>query len=187
MDGSKRSRHSNAFFTGFGRFRKIVLFDTLFAQLTEPELESVLAHEIGHYKKRHVLKLLGVSIASVLLAFAAIAWLARQEWLYRAFGFEHQGGFAAANVVPAMLLFALLAGTISFWISPVVHIWSRRFEYEADAFARATMGEAQPLIRALRKLSEKNLSNLTPHPLYSSFYYSHPTLLERERALRIAA
>src|SRR5438034_2532431 len=185
MDGSKRSRHSNAFFTGFGGFRKIVLFDTLIAQLTDPQLESVLAHEIGHYKKRHVLKLLGVSIAGVLVAFATIAWLARQQWFYRAFGFEHQGGLAAANVVPAMLLFALLAGTISFWVSPVVHIWSRRFEYQADEFARATMGEAQSLIQALRKLSEKNLSNLIPHPLYSSFYYSHPTLLERERALRI--
>jgi len=185
MDGSKRSRHSNAFFTGFGRFRKIVLFDTLIAQLSEPELESVLAHEIGHYKKRHVIKLLGVSVGSVLVAFAAIAWLARQQWFYRAFGFQYQAGFAAANVVPAMLLFALLAGTISFWISPVVHIWSRRFEYQADEFARATMGEAQSLIQALRKLSEKNLSNLIPHPLYSSFYYSHPTLFERERALRI--
>ena len=184
MDGSKRSRHSNAFFTGFGRFRKIVLFDTLIAQLTEPELESVLAHEIGHYKKRHVLKLLGVSISGVFVAFAAIAWLARQQWFYRAFGFEHHGGFAAASVVPAMLLFALLAGTISFWLSPFIHIWSRRFEYEADAFARATMGEAQAIIHALRKLSEKNLSNLTPHPLYSSFYYLHPTLLERERALQ---
>ena len=187
MDGSKRSRHSNAFFTGFGRFRKIVLFDTLIAQLTEPELESVLAHEIGHYKKRHVLKLLGVSIAGVFVAFAAIAWLARQQWFYGAFGFEHQGGSAAANVVPALLLFTLLAGTITFWLSPLIHIWSRRFEYEADAFARATMGEAQSLAQALRKLSEKNLSNLTPHSLYSSFYYSHPTLLERERALEIAA
>jgi STE24 endopeptidase len=187
MDSSKRSRHSNAFFTGLGCFRKIVLFDTLIAQLTEPELESVLAHEIGHYKKRHVIKLLGVSVGGVLVAFAAIAWLARQQWFCRAFGFQYQAGFAAANVVPAMLLFALLAGTISFWISPVVHIWSRRFEYQADAFARATVGEAQSLIRALRKLSEKNLSNLTPHPLYSSFYYSHPTLLERERALHARA
>ena len=184
MDGSKRSRHSNAFLTGFGRFRKIVLFDTLIAQLSEPELESVLAHEIGHYKKRHVLKSLGVSIAGVFVAFAAIAWLARQQWFYRAFGFEHQRGFAAANVVPAMLLFALLAGTISFWFSPFIHMWSRRFEYDADAFARATMGEAQSLVQALRKLSKKNLSNLTPHPLYSGFYYSHPTLLEREHALR---
>ena len=184
MDGSKRSRHSNAFFTGFGRFRKIVLFDTLVAQLTEPELESVLAHEIGHYKKRHVLKLLGVSIAGVVAGFAAIAWLARQQWFYRAFGFEHQAGFAAANVVPALLLFGLLAGTIIFWLSPFINSWSRRFEYEADAFARATVGEAQSMVHALRKLSEKNLSNLIPHPLYSGFYYSHPTLLERERALQ---
>ncbi len=187
MDGSKRSRHANAFFTGFGRFRKIVLFDTLIAQLTELELESVLAHEIGHYKKRHVIKLLGVSIAGVVMAFAAIAWLARQQWLYRAFGFTYQGGFAAANVVPAILLFALLAGTITFWFSPLLHILSRRFEYQADAFARLTMEEAQSLIQALRKLSERNLSNLTPHPVYSGFYYSHPTLLERERALRIGA
>jgi STE24 endopeptidase len=187
MDGSKRSRHSNAFFTGFGRFRKIVLFDTLIAQLTEPEVESVLAHEIGHYKKRHVVKLFGVSIAGIVMAFAAIAWLARQQWFYHAFGFEHRVGFAATNVVPAMLLFALLSGTITFWVSPLIHIWSRRFEYDADAFAGATMGEPQSLIQALRKLSEKNLSNLTPHPFYSSFYYSHPTLLERERALRVAA
>ena len=186
MDGSKRSRHSNAFFTGFGRFRKIVLFDTLVGQLAEPELESVLAHEIGHYKKRHVVKLLGVSIVGVFIGFAAVAWLARQQWFYRAFGFEYHEGFAAANVVPAMLLFALLAGTITFWFSPLVHMWSRRFEYEADAFARATMGEALSLIKALRKLTEKNLSNLTPHPLYSGFYYSHPTLLEREQALRTA-
>ena len=184
MDGSKRSRHSNAFFIGFGHFRKIILFDTLFAQLTEPEVESVLAHEIGHYKKRHVLKLLGFSIAGVLVAFAAITWLAGQRWFYRAFGFEHQAGFAAANVVPALLLFGLLAGTIIFWLSPFINSWSRRFEYEADAFARATVGEAQSMVHALRKLSEKNLSNLTPHPLYSGFYYSHPTLLERERALQ---
>jgi STE24 endopeptidase len=184
MDGSKRSRHSNAFFTGFGRFRKIVLFDTLVEQLGESELESVLAHEIGHYKKRHVLKGIGVSIAGVIIAFAAIACLARQQWFCRAFGFEFHPGFAAADVVPAMLLFALLAGTITFWFSPLIHIWSRRFEYEADAFARATMGEAHSLVQALRKLSQKNLSNLAPHPLYSGFYYSHPTLLERERALR---
>jgi len=186
MDGSKRSRHSNAFFTGFGRFRKIVLFDTLMAQLTEPELESVLAHEIGHYKKRHVVKLLSVSIVGVVVAFAAIAWLARQQWFYRAFGFEHQAGFAAANVVPALLLFGLLAGTIIFWLSPFINRWSRRFEYDADAFARATMGEAQSIVHALRKLSERNLSNLIPHPLYSGFYYSHPTLIERERALQAA-
>ena len=183
MDGSKRSRHSNAFFTGFGRFRKIVLFDTLVAQLTEPELEAVLAHEIGHYKKRHILKLLCVSVLSMFVAFAAIAWLARQPWFYRAFGFEPQNSFAPATIVPAMVLFALLAGTLSFWITPLINIWSRRFEYQADAFAREVMNEAQSLVGALRNLNQKNLSNLTPHPLYSSFYYSHPTLFERERAL----
>ena len=187
MDGSKRSRHSNAFFTGFGRFRKIVLFDTLVAQLTEPELESVLAHEIGHYKKRHVLKLLGVSHRWRVCGVRCRSrgWRVSNGFIARLV--SRSRGFAAANIVPAMLLFALLAGTISFWLSPFIHIWSRRFEYEADAFARATMGEAQSLIQALRKLSEKNLSNLTPHPLYSGFYYSHPTLLEREGALRVAA
>lgn len=186
MDGSKRSRHSNAFFTGFGRFRKIVLFDTLVAQLSELELEAVLAHEIGHYRKRHIIKLLSVSALGLLLAFGAIAWLARQDWFYRAFGFTPSDSFAPASIVPAMLIFALLAGTLSFWLSPLMNMWSRRFEYEADAYAREVMTEAQPLIGALRKLNEKNLSNLTPHPLYSSFYYSHPTLLERERAMKSA-
>src|SRR5438093_13409616 len=103
MDGSKRSRHSNAFFTGFGRFRKIVMFVTLITHLTQPVLEYMLVNEIGHYKKRHVLKLLGVSIAGVFVAFAAIAWLARQGWFYRAFGFEYQPGFGVVNVVLAVL------------------------------------------------------------------------------------
>ncbi len=181
MDGSKRSRHSNAFFTGFGRFRKIVLFDTLLQQLAEPELEAVLAHEIGHYKKKHIPKMLGFSAVASLAAFFAIATLAQQEWFYRAFGFE------PGHIAPALLLFGLTAGLVTFWFSPVAHYWSRRHEYQADAFAAATMGEAAALIRALRKLSEKNLSNLTPHPLYSGFYYSHPTLLEREQALQPAS
>src|SRR5947207_13422314 len=166
MDGSRRSRHSNAFFTGFGRFRKVVLLDTLVAQLTEPELESVLAHEIGHYKKRHVMKLLSVSIAGVFVAFATIAWLARQHWFYYAFGFQYQADFAVPNVAPAILLFGLLAGTVSFWLSPLIHLWSRRLEYEADAFARATMGGAQSIIHALRKLSEKkSQQSHSPPPL----------------------
>lgn len=183
MDGSKRSRHSNAFFTGFGRFRKVVLFDTLVAQLSETELEAVLAHEIGHYKKRHIVKLLAVSVLGMSVAFAAIAWLVRQSWFYRAFGFDPPGSLTPAALVPALLLFALLAGTVSFWLTPLMNLWSRRFEYEADAFARDVMNEARSLIGALRKLNEKNLSNLTPHPTYSRFYYSHPTLLEREGAL----
>jgi STE24 endopeptidase len=177
MDGSRRSRHSNAFFTGFGRFRKIALFDTLVQQLSEAELEAVLAHEIGHFKKKHVLGMLLWSAASLFAGFWVIAWLAGQAWFYRAFGFE------PGSMVPALLLFALLSGVVTFWLSPLAHWWSRRFEYQADAFAAAAMNEPQSLIRALRKLSEKNLSNLTPHPLYSGFYYSHPTLLEREQAL----
>lgn len=177
MDGSKRSKHSNAFFTGFGRLRKIVLFDTLIAQLAEPELEAVLAHEIGHWKKKHITKMLLMSAVGTLASFAAIAWLARQEWFASAFGFTSGG------IAPVLLLFGLLAGAVMFWLSPLTHWWSRRYEYEADAYAKEVIGAAHPLICALRKLNEKNLSNLMPHPLYSGFYYSHPTLLEREQAL----
>jgi len=177
MDGSKRSRHSNAFFTGFGRFRKIVLFDTLIQQLTEPELEAVLAHEIGHFKKRHIPKMLAASALGSLAGFYLISLLARQAWFYRSFGFE------PGALVAALLLFGLLSGVVTFYFSPVAHWWSRRYEYQADAFAAEVMSEARSLIGALRKLNEKNLSNLTPHPFYSGFYYSHPTLLEREQAL----
>jgi STE24 endopeptidase len=177
MDGSKRSRHSNAFFTGFGRFRKIVLFDTLVEQLSEPEVEAVVAHEIGHYRKGHIPKMLLFSSVGLLAGFYILAVLSRQDTFYRAFGFE------PGNITPAFLLFGLLAGTAGFWIGPLAHWWSRHYEYQADAFAAQAVGQAQSLIGALRKLNEKNLSNLVPHPLYSGFYYSHPTLLERERAL----
>ncbi len=178
MDGSKRSRHSNAFFTGFGKFRKIVLFDTLISQLSEPELEAVLAHEIGHFKKKHIPKMLVFSAFSSLAGFWLVSALANQEWFYSAFRFE-----PTTNIAPALLLFTLLSGVVMFWFSPLAHWWSRRYEYEADAFAAEVMKEPQSLIGALRKLNEKNLSNLTPHPLYSGFYYSHPTLVEREAAL----
>ena len=177
MDGSKRSQHSNAFFTGFGRFRKIVLFDTLVEQLSEAEVEAVVAHEIGHYRKRHIPKMLLISAVSLLAGFYCVSWLSRQEWFYYAFG------FASGNIAPVFLLCGLLAGTAGFWIGPLAHWWSRRYEYQADAFATQAVGRVQPLVDALRKLNGKNLSNLVPHPLYSGFYYSHPTLLERERAL----
>lgn len=177
MDGSKRSRHSNAFFTGFGQFRKIVLFDTLIQQLAEPELEAVLAHEIGHFKKKHIPKMLIMSALISLMGFYCLSLLSKQDWFYRAFG------FAPGNIASALLLFGLLSGLVTFWFSPIAHWWSRRYEYQADAFAAKTMEEPRSLIAALRKLNEKNLSNLTPHPIYSGFYYSHPTLLEREQAL----
>lgn len=177
MDGSRRSRHANAFFIGLGRWRKIVLFDTLVHQLDERELEAVLAHEIGHCKLRHIPKLMTASAAGSLAGFAVLGWLAQQAWFPQAFGFAQLGA------APVLLLFGLLAGTLTFWLSPLTHHWSRRYEYQADAFAARTLGGAESLVKALRKLNEKNLSNLTPHPLYSRFYYSHPALLERERAL----
>jgi STE24 endopeptidase len=177
MDGSKRSRHSNALFTGFGKFRKIVLFDTLVERLGIDELEAVLAHEIGHYKRKHIPKFMLISAISSLVAFAVIAWLANQPWFYQAFGFTSQ------NIAVALLLFTLISGAVTFWTGPLMNVWSRKYEYEADAYARDAVGGSEPLLEALRKLTRDNLSNLTPHPLYSWFYYSHPTLLEREAAL----
>jgi STE24 endopeptidase len=177
MDGSKRSRHSNAFFTGLGRFRKIVLFDTLVQQLDAGEMESVLAHEIGHYKKGHVPKTIALALGGWLLAFYLVSALARQGWFLPSFG------FAAGGMAPALLIFALLSGVATFWVSPLFHWFSRRHEYEADAYAAGLVQGPRSLIGALRKLHEKNLGNLTPHPIYSGFYYSHPTLVEREAAL----
>ena len=177
MDGSKRSAHSNAFFTGFGRFRRIVLFDTLVNQLAPDELEAVLAHEIGHYRRGHVPKMIAVSAVMMLAGFAIIAWLARSPWFNLSFGFP------ADELAPAFLLFALLSGLVTFWFSPLLNCVSRKHEYEADAFARDAVGGCGPVQGALRKLAQKNLSNLTPHPWFSTFFYSHPTLVERERAL----
>ncbi len=181
MDGSKRSGHSNAFFAGFGRFRRIVLFDTLIEQMDTEELEAVLAHEIGHYKLGHIPKMIVLSGLSSLAMFALLGWLAGAAWFVEGF---HFGGEAVGQIAPVLLLFSLLSGLVTFWLSPLGSRWSRKHEYEADAFARQAMGAPEPLLRALRKLHKENLSNLTPHPLYSGFHYSHPTLLEREGALK---
>ncbi len=178
MDGSKRSGHSNAFFTGFGKFRRIVLYDTLMEQLKNNELKAVLAHEIGHYKLGHIPKMITMSGISMLVGFWLIAYLAGAPWFYAGFGFA-----GIASLAPAFLLFSILSGLVTSWLSPLSNILSRKHEYEADAFARNAMEEPNSLVAALRKLNEKNLSNLTPHPLYSCFYYSHPTLMEREKAL----
>ncbi len=184
MDGSRRSRHSNAFFTGFGRQRRIVLFDTLIDQMDEPEIEAVLAHEIGHSKRRHILKSFVVSSIGSLVGLWVVAWIASRPEFVEAFGFDPATGYTAVVMAPVLLLFGLLAGTFTFWLNPAFNWFSRKNEYEADAYARDVIGDASPMVRALRKLTEKNLSNLTPHPLYSRWHYSHPTLLERESALR---
>lgn len=177
IDGSKRSGHSNAYFTGFGRFRRIVLFDTLVAQLSAEELEAVLAHEIGHYRRGHVPKMIALAAGMMFGGFAVIAWLARSPWFNQSFGFP------ANELAPSFLLFGLLSGLVTFWFSPMTNLLSRRHEYEADAFAREAVGGPGPMVGALRKLAQKNLSNLTPHPWFSTFFYSHPTLVEREAAL----
>ena len=178
MDGSKRSAHSNAFFTGFGRFRRIVLFDTLVAQMPQAELEAVLAHEIGHYRRGHIPQRLVTSALLQAGGFAVIAWLAQSTWFNPAFGLP------AGATAPAFLLFGLLGGLVTFWFTPVGNWISRRHEYEADAFARDALGGPEAMVSALHRLAQKNLTNLTPHPLYSAVYYSHPTIVERERALR---
>jgi len=162
IDGGRRSAHSNAFFTGFGRHRRIVLFDTLVEQLDPGELEAVLAHEIGHYRCGHIPRRLGLSAVLVAAGFASTAWLARSRWFDAAFGFP-QGRMA-----PTFLLFGLLAGTVTFWLAPLANRLSRKHEYEADAFARRAMGGAGQMVSALRKLARNNLGNMTPHPWFSS-------------------
>jgi STE24 endopeptidase len=177
IDGSKRSGHSNAYFEGFGRFRRIILFDTLIAQLTVEELEAVLAHEIGHYRRGHIPKMIALSAGLMFGGFAVIAWLARSPWFNQSFGFP------ADELAPSFLLFGLLSGVVTFWLSPLIHLLARKYEYEADAFARDAVGGPAAMVGALRKLAQKNLTNLTPHPWFSGFFHSHPTIVERERAL----
>lgn len=178
IDGSKRSAHSNAYFTGFGKFRRIVLYDTLIEQLGEDEIEAVLAHEIGHYKKGHIPKMIASSALMMFAGFWVVGYLATDEAFFAGFGFQ------AASIGIAFLLFGLLGSLFTFWLSPLFNVMSRKHEYEADAFARDVVGDWRPLSNALRSLSEKNLSNLLPHPAYSGFHYSHPTLLERESAMK---
>ncbi len=177
IDSSKRSEHSNAFFTGFGKFRKIVLFDTLVEQLDIDEMEAVLSHEIGHYKKGHIPKKLFFSFLMTFATFGLIAWAMNQIWLFEAFGFS-QSSFAIT-----LILLSLYGGVISFWFSPIMAWKSRKDEYEADAYAKSVISSPLFLTNALKKLVKKNLSDFEPHPLYSMVYYSHPTLKEREKAL----
>ncbi len=180
MDGSKRSGHSNAFFTGFGKFRRIVLYDTLIEQMETEELEAVLAHEIGHYKCGHIPKRLCFSAFSTFLLFALVGWLMQATWIFDALSFAPE---IANTFIPAFLIISLFGSLFTFWFSPIDSLWSRKQEYEADAFAREAMDGPNSLKQALRKLYKENLSNLIPHPFYSAFYYSHPTLVEREYSL----
>ena len=177
MDGSRRSGHSNAYFTGFGRHRRLVLYDTLVQQLPPEELHAVLAHEIGHFRHRHLPKLM--ALLTVLVVGVTFAMSRVLEW----------GAFRAAFQVPAdqpavaLVVLALIAGPFLFWLGPCLHALQRRFEFQADAYAAAATGTGAPLARALLRLAEKNLENLTPLPLYSAWHHSHPAILERIAAL----
>ena len=180
MDGSRRSAHGNAYFTGFGAARRVVFFDTLLRQLDTTEIEAVLAHELGHFRRRHILKRVLLMFGLSLLGFALLGWLATQTWFYAGLGVTPNLGaaFGAPNDALALLLFALVLPVFSFFITPLWSQLSRRHEFEADAFA-VEQTSAHSLSSALLKLYEDNAATLTPDPLYVKVYYSHPSAAER--------
>lgn len=177
IDGSRRSSKSNAFFTGFGRHKRIALFDTLIEQQTTPELVAVLAHEIGHYKKGHILQGTAISIAHTGIVLYLLSLFISHRGLFEAFSMEH------VSVYGGLVFFSLLLTPVELILAISMNFLSRRNEYEADRFAAETTGAPDQLIGALKKLSVKNLANLTPHPFLVLLHYSHPPLLERVRAL----
>ena len=181
--GSRRSAHGNAYFTGFGASKRVVFFDTLLAKLTPGEVEAVLAHELGHFKHRHVMKRIAAMFALSLLGFALLGWLSGQAWFYAGLGV--QPNLAAPNDALALLLFMLALPVFAFFVSPLFAQLSRRHEFEADAYACA-QASGTDLAAALLKLHEDNASTLTPDPLYVRFYYSHPPASERLAALQTA-
>ena len=180
MDGSRRSAHANAYFTGIGASKRVVFFDTLLAQLTPDEVEAVLAHELGHFKLRHVPRRLVALLLGSLAAFALLGWLAGQSGFYAGLGVEPN--LTAPNDALALLLFMTALPSFSYFISPLAARLSRKHEFEADAYACA-QADGRALASALLKLHADNASTLTPDPLYVRFYYSHPPASERLAAL----
>lgn len=178
MDGSKRSSKSNAFFTGFGKNKRIALFDTLIEKHTTGELVSVLAHEIGHYKKKHILQGMIISVLHTGVLFYLLSIFLYQHELYSAFYVENMPIYAG------FLFFSLLYSPLETILSIGMNIMSRKNEYEADEFAVMGKSDKEDMVSALKKLSKDNLSNLTPHPFYVFMNYSHPPVLERIRAIR---
>ena len=176
MDGSRRSAHSNAFFTGFGAAKRVVFFDTLLAQLNGDEMEAVLAHELGHFKHRHILKMMVTSFAVSLAGLALLGWLSQQIWFYTGLGV--MPNLTGGNDALALLLFMLVLPLFTFFVSPLSARRSRKFEFEADAYAVAN-SNGQALGSALLKLYQDNASTLTPDPWYVAFYYSHPPASQR--------
>lgn len=183
MDGSKRSAHANAYFTGFGAAKRVVFFDTLLKQLSPPEIDAVLAHELGHYKRRHIVKRIAMMFAISLLGFALLGWASQQAWFYTGLGVTPS--LDAPNDALALLLFMLVIPLFTFFLSPLTAQLSRRHEFEADAYAVAQTSGTD-LASALLKLYTDNASTLTPDPVYARFYYSHPPASERLARLRAA-
>ncbi len=181
MDGSRRSAHSNAYFTGLGAAKRVVFFDTLLARLTPGEVEAVLAHELGHFKLRHVPKRMAGIFAASLAALALLGWLAQQPWFYAGLGVSPN--LAAPNDALALLLLMFALPPFGFLVTPLAAAWSRKHEFEADAFA-CRHASGRDLAQALVKLHEDNAGTLTPDPLYARFYYSHPPAAQRLAALR---
>ena len=184
MDGSKRSAHGNAYFSGFGANKRIVFFDTLLARLAPQEIEAVLAHELGHFKLKHIIKRIVVMFAVSLGFLALLGFLKQQSWFYTGLGVEPV--MAASNDAMALLLFMITLPVFTFVLSPLTSISSRKHEFEADAFA-ATHTDARDLVSALVKMYEDNASTLTPDPLHSAFYDSHPPASVRIQQLNLAA
>ena len=182
MDGSKRSAHANAYFTGFGAAKRVVFFDTLLDKLSPGEVEAVLAHELGHFKHRHVMKRIAAMFALSLAGFALLGWLSGQSWFY--LGLGARPSLEAPNDALALILFLLAAPVFAFFVSPLFAQLSRRHEFEADAYA-CRQADGNDLAAALLKLHEDNASTLTPDPLYVRFYYSHPAASERLAALKL--
>jgi len=176
MDGSRRSAHGNAYFTGFGAAKRIVFFDTLLARLSGSEIEAVLAHELGHFKRRHVIKRMLVTFAISLVLLALLGWLSQRVWFYEGLGVRPS--LLGGNEGLALVLFFIAVPVFLFFVTPLGSLSSRKHEFEADAFA-ATQTDAQHLVNALVKLYEDNASTLTPDPLYTAFYYSHPPASQR--------
>lgn len=176
MDGSKRSAHANAYFTGFGPAKRVVFFDTLLQQLTPAEVDAVLAHELGHFKHRHILQRLVALFGFTLLGFALLGWLSGQAWFYTGLGVTPL--LDTPNDALALLLFLLVVPQVTFFTTPVFSLLSRRHEFQADAFA-ARHASGADLASALLKLTKDNASTLTPDRLYVRFYYSHPPTTER--------
>jgi STE24 endopeptidase len=178
MDGSKRSTKSNAFFTGFGKFRRIVLFDTLIEKHTVDELVAVLAHEIGHYKKKHILKQLLISIINSGVMLFIFSLFVNNQQFSTAFMMEK------SSLYSSLIFFGILYTPISTLVSIVSNALSRKYEYESDAYVVSTFGKPGSMITALKKLSVDNLSNLTPHPLKVFLAYSHPPVIDRIQAIK---